>query len=67
MKSLYGALSLLAIFTLAACSEPDGPAENAGEKIDETMEETKQQIDSAVEQAGEKLEEAGDSVREKTQ
>ena len=47
----------LFIFALgrSAC-EKEGPAEKAGEKLDE-----------AVEEAGEKLEEAGDKIREKTE
>ena len=48
-------LSALLLATLPAC-EKEGPAEQAGEKIDQ-----------AVESAGEKLEEAGDELREKTQ
>ena len=40
---------------LAAC-ESEGPAEKAGERIDE-----------AVESTGEKLEEAGDTAREKVE
>lgn len=41
-------------FGIFAC-EQEGPAEKAGEKIDE-----------AVEEAGEAVEEAGDKIREKT-
>lgn len=45
--------ALLALFS--ACKE-QGPAETAGERIDE-----------AVEQTREKIEEAGDTVKEKTE
>ncbi len=64
IKKFIGALStamvasaLLAgamLVTLAAC-EQQGPAETAGEKIDD-----------AVEKAGEQMEKAGDSIREAT-
>jgi hypothetical protein len=57
------ALTLLSITTLilagsviAGCEANEGPAENAGEKID-----------NAVENTGEAIEEAGDKVREETQ
>lgn len=40
---------------LTACGEPDGPAEQAGEKIDHAMEK-----------AGDKMEEAGDAIERKT-
>lgn len=43
------------LLLLTAC-EQDGPAERAGEKID-----------NAVESAGDKLEQAGDKIQEKTQ
>ena len=56
-------LPLLAILTfvfaslsITACDTNEGPAERAGEKID-----------NAVENTGEAIEEAGDKIREKTQ
>ncbi|MCB1859328.1 MAG: hypothetical protein KDI63_13695 [Gammaproteobacteria bacterium] len=59
---------LIGIFmaTLMAC-EQQGPAERAGEKIDEAAENAGKQIDEAVEEAGDKLEEAGDKIKEQTQ
>ncbi|WP_052719244.1 hypothetical protein [Halomonas sp. HG01] len=53
----------MAAFGLAACEE-EGPAEQAGENIDETMEEAGESMDDAVDQAGESVEEMGDSVEE---
>ena len=57
------ALTLLSITTLifagsvlTGCEANEGPAEKAGEKID-----------NAVENMGEAIEEAGDKVREETQ
>ena len=46
-------------FFLTGCESQDGPAEKAGEKIDQTVED----IGDAV---GNSLEEAGDSVKDAT-
>jgi hypothetical protein len=68
------ALNLLPIIALVlagnlitGCESNDGPAEKAGEKIDNAIEETGEKIDTAVEETGEKVEEAGDKLREETQ
>lgn len=56
-KSSVLALLLLSgssVFGLTAC-EREGPAERAGEQVDE-----------AVEEAGEEIEQAGDRARERT-
>ena len=57
------ALTLLSIMTLilagnvlTGCEATEGPAEEAGEKID-----------NAIENTGEAIEEAGDKLREETQ
>jgi len=52
-------LSALAFFALAGCSEK-GPAEQAGEKVDQAVE----QVKDAVEDAGQQgpAEEAGEQV-----
>jgi hypothetical protein len=63
----------------SAC-ESEGPAERAGEKVDEAMESAGkafdnkgpaeragEEVDKAVERAGEAIEEAGDKAKEKTQ
>lgn len=47
-------LVLSSLLLLSAC-EQDGPAERAGEKID-----------NAIESAGDKIEQAGDKIQEKT-
>ncbi len=52
---------------LTGCESNEGPAEEAGEKIDNAVENTGETIDSAVEETGEEIEEAGDKLREKTQ
>ena len=51
---LICALFLLNVFI--ACQSQEGPAEQAGKKIDET-----------VEKAGEEIEQAGDKVKKETQ
>ena len=68
------ALTLLSITTLilagsiiTGCEANEGPAEKAGEKIDNAMENTGEKIDNAVENTGESIEEAGDKLREETQ
>lgn len=54
---------------LAACSHHDkpaeGPAEKAGEKIDQAGRDTKNAAKDASEKAGEKTEEAGQKVKDK--
>lgn len=51
-------VALLAIsglmFALTACTKPAGPAETAGKKVDQAVENTGQQI----EKAGEKMQDA---------
>ena len=54
MFMLFCALSLLNIFV--ACQSQEGPAEEAGKKIDKT-----------IEKAGEEIEQAGDKVKKETQ
>ena len=46
--------NILSVLLIALC-EQQGPAEKAGAKLDEAME-----------QAGDKIEEAGDAIEEKT-
>lgn len=58
---------ILAGTVLTSCESNDGPAEKAGEKIDNAVESTSENIDNAVENTGEAIEEAGDKMREKTQ
>jgi ElaB/YqjD/DUF883 family membrane-anchored ribosome-binding protein len=68
-KTLILLLSLLALLVFTAC-ESEGPAEQAGEKIDNAVEEAQEGLEEAgdaikdtAEEAGEKIEEAGDKVR----
>jgi hypothetical protein len=50
----------LAMSCASSQKEPDGPAEQAGEKVDEAAEDTQQ----AAEDAGEKVEEKADEAKE---
>lgn len=68
MRNRHAILSISVILLAAVggCDRDQGPAEQAGEKIDQAVEETGQQLEQATEQAGQKLEEAGDRLREGT-
>ena len=55
----------LMVVGLAACDKK-GPAEKAGEKIDNAAEKAGEKIDNAANKAGEKLNEAGDKIKDKT-
>jgi hypothetical protein len=65
MKFIQPAMLILVGALATHCAsnqkEPDGPAENAGEKVDEAAEDTKQ----AADDAGEKIEEKADEAKEK--
>ncbi len=57
-------LTLLMTIGLAACEK--GPAETAGEKIDNAAENLGDKVEDATDNAGDKLEEAGDKIEDKT-
>lgn len=59
-KTILSVLSILFALILVGCDAPKGPAEKAGERIDESIEDTKDAIDDAVEDAGDKIEDATD-------
>jgi len=48
MKKLFALGILLGGFGLAACDEADGPAERAGEQVDEAIQDTKRAVDDAT-------------------
>ncbi|MGZ8270064.1 MAG: hypothetical protein ACXW1T_02675 [Methylophilus sp.] len=62
-------ISIAAIALMAtgitACQEK-GPAEKAGEEIDNAAEDLGDKIEDATDEAGDKLEEAGDKVGDAT-
>ena len=55
----------LSIFAFTAC-ESKGPAEKAGEKIDQTMEKASDTAKEATEAVKDKAEEVGDAVKKTT-
>ena len=63
-KLSIAVLALLLAIGLTACQK--GPAEKAGEKLDNAAESVGDKIENATDNAGEKLEEAGDKIEVKT-
>jgi hypothetical protein len=61
-KTVIIAILIIFVSAFVAC-EQEGPAEEAGEKIDEAAEETAE----AVEEAGETLEEKAEEVKEEAE
>lgn len=55
-----------AAMTLVGCQQ-QGPAEKAGQKIDQAAENAGQKIDQMTKEAGKKIESAKDAVADKTQ
>ena len=68
MKASLWTCAFFAAVT-AACSHHDkpaeGPAERAGEKVDQAGRDTKNAAEDAGEKAGEKTEEAGQKMKDK--
>jgi len=65
-KFLAIMILILSIFAFTAC-ESKGPAEKAGEKIDQAVEETTDKAKEVTEAVKEKAEEAGEEVKKSTQ
>lgn len=63
-KTLIAVLALTFAVALTACEK--GPAEKAGEKIDNAVESAGDKIEDATDNAGDTLEEAGDKIEDKT-
>ena len=57
-------LSFAVGFVLLGGCEQKGPAEKAGQKIDQAVEDTGKELPKAGEKAGEKLEEAGKKIED---
>jgi hypothetical protein len=58
--------SLLAIFFALAIVACDGPAEDAGEEIDEATEQAEENMDETMDSTEETMEETGDMIEEET-
>lgn len=63
-KLSIAVVALLMTLGLSACEK--GPAEKAGERIDNAAENMGDKIEDATDNAGDKLEEAGDKIEDKT-
>lgn len=57
--------ALMFAFGLAACNKP-GPAEKAGQEIDNAAKKAGDKVEDASKKVGDKLEEAGDKVEKAT-
>lgn len=57
--------ALLSLLALSAC-EQKGPAERAGERIDNAVENAGDKIEDATDDAGKTLEQAGDKIENAT-
>jgi hyperosmotically inducible protein len=64
-KILIGALLVAFILVITGCEEK-GPAEKAGEKIDNAVENVKDNSNDALEEAENAIEEAGDKIENET-
>lgn len=65
-RNILSALLIALGLTLAGCTEDQGPAEKAGENIDESMERAGDRIEDATDEMGDTLEEAGDKMERST-
>jgi hypothetical protein len=67
-KPLNAALATTALLVaLLGCQRQEGPAEQAGKKLDNAMDQTGQNVDSATEKLGEKVEQAGENIQDAAQ
>lgn len=62
MSSAIVMTALLA--ALYGCQKPEGPAEQAGKKIDKAVEKTGEKINQTTEKLGEKVEKAGEDIKD---
>ncbi|MGM0516909.1 MAG: hypothetical protein ACQER6_04850 [Pseudomonadota bacterium] len=60
------ALMMALGLTVAGCADEQGPAEEAGEQIDQSMEEAGDTMEEATDEIGGQVEEAGDELEEET-
>ena len=66
-KLLVLGFSSALFFACGGSNKPaDGPAENAGEKVDNAAKDAENGAEKASEKTGEAVEDAGDMVKEKT-
>lgn len=65
IKKVIVLMFIVFALLLVGC-EKDGPAENAGKKIDNAIENTGDKMGDAVEKTGDKIKEMGDSIKDST-
>ena len=65
-SALFALLFALGCGAVLTGCEQQGPAEEAGEEIDEAVEDAGEEIDEAAEEAGDAVEDAADEVEEET-
>ncbi|GJL73618.1 MAG: hypothetical protein NMNS01_28170 [Nitrosomonas sp.] len=67
MNKLILILSLVLLsFIIAGCEEQQGPAERAGESIDQSMQDAGDAMDAASEDIKDNIEDMGDEVEDAT-
>lgn len=66
LKNLMLVMAIATPVFLAGCERNEGPAETAGENVDEAVENAGETMGEAVERAGEAVEETGDQIRDET-
>jgi hypothetical protein len=62
-------IACVLLFAPAACKktpEKEGPAEQAGKQIDQSMEKAGQEVGKALESAGDAMKDAGQEVQKET-
>lgn len=65
-SALFALLFALGGAAVLSGCEDQGPAEEAGEEIDEAVEDAGDEIDDAAEEAGDAVQEAAEEVEEET-
>jgi hypothetical protein len=64
MTRVMALLPILAVLSISACADNDGPAENIGERIDDAVSDARQRADEAADEAREAADEIGDALRD---
>jgi hypothetical protein len=64
VKNIALALSATLAIALVGCTERDGPAERAGERIDDAVSDARDRIEDAGDEVREAAEEVGDALRD---
>lgn len=64
-NALGAALALAGLLVaLAGCQKQEGPAEEAGRKLDNAVEQAGKDVDKARETVGEKIEQTGERIQD---